>query len=248
MVMKRRSGPGKLSAMQKPGVSRRRRLTVIAVVAGLHLAAIFGLLRAFDIDVVPPALRTITAFSIDPESPAPPPPSPAPEPEPEGAAAPPAPKATPAPKAAPKPRVARPETTPLPPTAAQGASSNSGASEAGSGTGGGGSGAGTGSGGSGSGAGSSLARKPIKIAGDIGARDYPRASVTDRDGAFVIVHFTVGPDGVPRGCRIAQSSGNAEVDRITCTLVQDRFRYEPALDANGSRIPALTGWKQWWWR
>ena len=64
----------------------------------------------------------------------------------------------------------------------------------------------------------------------------------------MIVHYIVGPDGIPRNCRVARSSGNAEVDRITCELVAKRFRYNAAIDGNGNPTSEKVGWKQWWWR
>ncbi len=223
--------------------TRRQRVAVLAAVALLHLGAIYALLRAFDIDVIPEAARSIVAFDVD--LPAAPPPPPEPEPEPEGAAAPPAPQAEPIPKAAPPPKLAVNPDPPLPPAPAQGTETRSGAADQGRGSGGGGEGAGTGSGGSGSGPGGVIAQRAVKIAGDIvDARDYPRSGSRARSGTSVTVYFTVGVDGVPRNCRVAKPSGDAEADRITCRLIGQRFRYRPALDRNGNPVPDTTGWRQ----
>ncbi len=218
-------------------------MAVIAVVALLHLGAIYALLRAFDIDVIPESARSIMAFDVD--LPADPPPPPPPEPEPEGAAAPPAPKAEPIPKAAPKPKLAVKPDPPLPPAPAKGSETRSGAAEEGAGSGGGGAGTGTGSGGSGSGAGAAVAQRAVKIEGDIvDARDYPRSGSRARSGTSVTVFYTVGTDGIPRDCRITRPSGDPEADRITCRLIEQRFRYRPALDRNGNPVPTTTGWRQ----
>ncbi|WP_172808136.1 energy transducer TonB [Croceicoccus mobilis] len=220
-----------------------RKLGIMVAVGLLHLVAILALLRAFDIDVVPQVTQTITSFAVDaPEEPAPPPT----EPEPEGASAPPAPKAEPQPKAAPEPKVVVKPDPPLPVVVADGTESRSGASEAGAGSGGGGDGIGTGSGGSGSGMGGApIARRAVKIAGDINdARDYPRRSSRDRLGTSVTVFFDIGVDGVPRNCTVTSPSGDPESDRITCQLIEQRFRYRPALDANGRPVPDRTGWRQ----
>lgn len=225
--------------------SRGQRIAIILLVGALHLGAIYALLRAFDIDVIPQSAKSIIAFDVDPPDPPPPPPPPEPDPEPEGAAAPPAPKADPAPKAAPPPKqVVKPD-PPLPPVTGEGTQTRSGAADAGSGTGGGGTGFGTGCGGSGSGSGGVVAQRAVKIAGDIvDARDYPRSGSRDRSGTSVTVYFTVGTDGVPRDCRIAKPSGDPEADRITCRLIEQRFRYRPALDRNGNPVPDRTGWRQ----
>jgi protein TonB len=223
--------------------TRRQRIAVIAVVALLHLGGIYALLRAFDIDVIPESARSIMAFDV--ELPPAPPPSPPPEPEPEGAAAPPAPRADPIPKAAPPPKLAVKPDPPLSPVPAQGSETRSGAAEEGTGSGGGGIGSGTGSGGSGSGPGGGLAQKAVKIAGDIvDARDYPRSGSRARSGTSVTVYFTVGVDGVPRNCRVARPSGDPEADRITCRLIEQRFRYRPALDRDGNPVADTTGWRQ----
>lgn len=224
--------------------SRVQRLAILGVVALLHLLAFYALLRAFNIDVVPEAAKSIVSFDVRDDPPPPPPPEP--QPEPEGAAAPPAPKAEPAPKAAPPPKQIVQPDPPLPPSSGEGTATRSGAADAGSGTGGGGNGTGTGSGGSGSGSGGGgIAQKAVKIEGDIvDARDYPRSGSRDRAGTSVTVYFTVGTDGVPRDCRVAKPSGDPEADRITCRLIEQRFRYRPALDHRGNPVPTRTGWRQ----
>ena len=224
--------------------SRVQRLAIVGLVALLHILAIYALLRAFDIDVIPESAKSIVSFDVRNDPPPPPPPEP--QPEPEGAAAPPAPKAEPASKAAPPPRQIVQPAPPLPPVSGEGTEARSGAADAGTGTGGGGDGSGTGSGGSGSGSGGGgITQKAVKIAGDIiDARDYPRNGIRDRLGTSVTVYFTVGTDGIPRDCRIARPSGDPEADRITCRLIEQRFRYRPALDAGGNPVPARTGWRQ----
>lgn len=227
----------------------RRKLATLLVVGAIHVGAVFGLLRAFDIDVVPDVVKSMTSFSIplDP----PPPPEPEPEPSkiaevvPQNPAGEKAARAEPKPVSAPKTRIPK-KTAPIPPVSGTGDQPRSGSADSGMGTGGGGTGLGTGSGGSGGGGGA--VRHAEKTAGEIRARDYPRASATDRNGAYVIVHFTVTADGSVRDCRVARSSGNAEVDRITCQLAVERFRYRPAVDANGNPTSEKVGWKQWWWQ
>lgn len=240
------SGPRTLASVRRRITPRK--LGTMVVVALIHVAAVFALLRAFDIDVIPESVKSIASFTVPLNV------EPEPEPEkvepvePEGASGAEAKRAKPREVSAPPARIPKKESPPVPPVSSTGNENRSGAAEQGSGTGGGGPGVGTGSGGQGSGSGVAFARRAEKIAGEISARDYPRSSAQDRNGAYVIVHFTVTPDGSPRDCRVARSSGNAEVDRITCQLVVDRFRYRPAIDREGNPTSEKVGWKQWWWR
>jgi len=239
---------GQAVARVRNGVSGRK-LATVAIVALIHIAAIFGLLRAFDIDVVPDAVKSIAsftvAFDVEPDMP----PEKVEEIEPEGASGEAAAQAKPKEVSAPPVRTLKKEVQPVPPVSSTGDESRSGAAEIGAGTGGGAPGIGTGSGGEGTGTGGvPFARHAEKIAGEIRAKDYPRSSAGQRDGAYVIVHYTVTPEGRVRDCRVARSSGNGEVDRITCQLITERFRYRSAIDGNGNPVSEKVGWKQWWWQ
>lgn len=131
------------------------------------------------------------------------------------------------------------------PAAGPGEDTRSGAGVAGAGTGGAAGGAGTGSGGGGQGAGGRfVATPPVKIAGELVERDYPRSGRAQRLGTAVIVVLTVGEDGHVSACRIHRPSGSPEADALTCQLAQQRFRFRPALDQNGAPIEAPFGWQQ----
>ncbi|MDT0576806.1 TonB family protein [Croceicoccus sp. F390] len=240
----------------------RTRLGVAAVVLLLHVAAIAALLSAFDVVTIPGAGEALQSFSVSLDQPAPKPPQPPPPdelppdelpPEPSvepTAAAPPAPVAQPRDIAAPVPRLAPVPKNPVPPVRAEGTENRAGSAEDGTGRGGAGEGIGIGSGGAGAGGAGrgTPANSAQKIAGEIRAQDFPRSSASQRDGAFIIVHFTVGTDGRASNCRVIRSSGIAQVDRITCTLVQKRFRYRPATDREGRPVAQIVGWKQQWWQ
>jgi periplasmic protein TonB len=115
-------------------------------------------------------------------------------------------------------------------------------------TGAGGQGTGTGAGGSGKGAGGIKIRSRAKyLSGRIKNSDYPRGASKANVGGAVIVRFTISVNGRAGGCRVTQSSGNAELDNITCRLIEKRFRYEPGRDTDGNAIEDVTGWKQDWW-
>ena len=165
-----------------------------------------------------------------------------------GVAAPPARKATPSPIVAPDPPVPPPPTpVQAAPVAAEGVQSTAGASLAGAGSGAGGVGAGRGSGGSGSGTGGGLAAPARLLRGAISARDYPRAARRARAEGIVVTAFTVGTDGRVRGCAVSRSSGHPELDAVTCRLIEQRFRYRPASDADGRPVAEPRGWQQRWW-
>lgn len=225
---------------------RRFRAGVAIVVALIHVAAIFGLIRVFAPDLPQQVVRKVTSVltvtvatqpSADPDAGA--------APEPEGAAAEAGKMARPKETAAPPPKnpVSK---KPAPPAASTGDELMSGASETGDGTGAGGSGFGAGSGrdGLGQGGGGS---KAVKIAGEINsAKDYPRDSRDARIGDHVIVALTVGTDGRVKNCRIHRPSGDPEADRITCKLATERFRFRPATNASGDPIESVFGWQQRW--
>jgi protein TonB len=64
-------------------------------------------------------------------------------------------------------------------------------------------------------------------------KDYPIAARKAGAEGAVAVRYTVGIDGKVEDCNIIQSSGNADLDETTCRLVQRRFKYAPARDADG---------------
>lgn len=66
--------------------------------------------------------------------------------------------------------------------------------------------------------------------------DYPTAAL--RSGVEGIVRFTlaVGADGTVNSCEVTQSSGNADLDATTCTLMMRRARMKPATDPAGLPI------------
>lgn len=225
------------------GVDCRTRAMALAAVALLHVVAIGLLVRAFGVETVVSAVRSVTAFAI----PLPPPPPPPPPPEPRktepAAAAPAAPRSRPKAIVAPEPKVVVPrKAIPAPPVAGSGNAVASGASSAGSGSGAGGNGTA-----SGGGAAAAIASKAVKVAGDIvSARDYPRGGREAREGASVVIALTVGTDGRVTGCSVMRPSPDPQADAITCRLATRRFRFRPALDANGRPIESTYGWRQSW--
>ena len=100
-----------------------------------------------------------------------------------------------------------------------------------------GSGAGGGSGGEGFGSGDGGGTDLVQIAGEILPSDYPRGLRERGVGGRVGIVFTVGTNGRVTSCTVTRSSGVAELDALTCRLIQERFRYRPSTDRYGRPIP-----------
>ena len=205
----------------------RDRLKASGSAVALHLLLAYALIAGFGVRIVRPADEPLRLFDvIEPV----PPPAPAAEsvPAPAGEPAPPS-RGQIATRTAPEPEVPLP-VDPVPPAGA--------AEPQGESTGTGGAGAGSGSGGSGSGTGSGLAARAERIGGRLyGATDYPRSARRAGVEGSVSVRYVVGTDGRVSGCRVIRSSGHPELDSTTCRLVEQRFRYRPARDANGALVP-----------
>jgi protein TonB len=76
----------------------------------------------------------------------------------------------------------------------------------------------------------------MRIAGALSDRDYPREAAAVNAGGTVAVSFRVRADGGVDSCRVLGSSGYAQLDGLTCALVERRFRYRPARNMAGEPI------------
>ncbi len=212
-----------------PGV-----LAAAAVQAVLAVLIVRGLAAHYLDTPVQPAQTTVVALS-EPEHQAEPPPPPRDDSSGEGA--PPAAKAEPRPQEAPLPKIVIAEPRPAPSQAGSGAAAKAGlAPVAGPGSGRGGSGDGSGLGAGGTGSGAGAASPPQRIAGNLSDRDYPRDAAARGAAGTVAISFRVGLDGKVGGCAVIGSSGDAELDGLTCALVERRFRYRPARSASGEPV------------
>ncbi|WP_128891812.1 hypothetical protein [Erythrobacter sp. HKB08] len=233
------SGEGYANQRRKP------RIGTIVLIVLLHIAAIYGLARAF----APGAVQTVEqsvveAFTVtvttrEYEEP--------PEPEPdEGAAGDPGERATPKPVTAPTPKVPLERNTPVPRASSTGDANRSGARESGDGTGASGPGEGTGSGRGGGGPGGGIAVKPSVASGELNtASDFPvpEGGRATRFGKSVTVVFTVTTDGRARDCSIARSSVDAATTAQVCPLVLQKIRFNPARTADGTPVEARYGYR-----
>ncbi len=129
---------------------------------------------------------------------------------------------------------------------ATGSQSQSGAApRPGPGSGAGGLGLGTGAGADGDGEGDSDAEAEL-MHGDISARDYPKTALDAHAQGTTETRITVAASGQPTACRVTRSSGNADLDRTTCTLALRRFRFRPARDLAGRAIVGSADFDEAW--
>ncbi|HEX4694866.1 energy transducer TonB [Sphingomonas sp.] len=205
-----------------------------------------------------PALRDkIALFSIANDQPPPPPPLP-PQPRKEsakeGAASPANIRSTATEVVAPKP-VLPPPPQPIAaaPVANTGVQSTQGAAPVpGPGTGAGGVGNGFGSGGDGDGDGDGSdggGTPPKRTGGRIKGSDLPEdlaSLMQDGVDRVVGVNYAVEADGRVDDCRITRSSGIRELDIRTCELIEQKFRYRPALDEDRQPVKSYVVENQSW--
>jgi protein TonB len=230
---------------------QRDRIKSGVAVGALHALLAYAFLTGLGFDLPAELENQMKLFDVT-EQPPPPPAEPAapdtaeaeiakPK-EAEGAASPANLRDTPTEIMVPKPEIRIPVPPPLvaAPIAGQGNQDAAGAAEVpGPGTGSGGQGTGLGSGERGSGTGGggggrgTLARW---IKGRIYDSDDPRAPYEARRGNTVYLRFTIAPNGRVSDCTITRSSGNRNLDAVTCHLIMSRFRYRPARDARGRPI------------
>lgn len=85
------------------------------------------------------------------------------------------------------------------------------------------------------------------VKGRLKNSDYPRAARRAGAEGTVHVRFLVNPDGGVGGCTVTRSSGHPELDSTTCRLIERRFRYRPARDAQGRPTSDVVVGEQLWW-
>lgn len=135
-----------------------------------------------------------------------------------------------------------PEPLPVPPPVVaapvpnRGTAAASGASDVrGPGQGAGGEGYGPGSGGYGEGEGNG-GEPPRQTKGRLRAKDLPPELVEPGMERRVGVEYHVTARGDVDACRVTTSSGRAALDRLTCQLIEERFRFRPSLDEQGRPV------------
>jgi len=213
------------------------RAWAIAGVVAVHALLAFVLLSGLGARVSKQASHSLKLIDVViPLPPPPPPPVPDKPSKAKDEPSPPNLKAVPSPVVAPPPKIPTPSPIVAAPVASTGSASTAGASSiAGPGTGAGGAGSGLGGGGSGGGG-----NHAILIQGRLMDSDYPISAKRAGIEGSVAVRFTIGTDGRVSGCQIVKSSGSTDLDSTTCRLIERRFRYRPARDAQGREVAEIT--------
>jgi protein TonB len=234
------------------------RLRAAAPVVAVHALLAFALLRGLGFTPTAPADEMLKLFTL-PSPPGVPDPTPPPAPSSgesksrrqgapleEGAASPANIKSNATEIVAPKREPLRPPTLPAAAKPGTGSASTQGAAAVrGPGTGSGGLGTGTGSGAGGHGPGGGGEgghgdgrglRRPIWMSGRLRDRDYPPGLGEAGVGGRVHIRYVVETDGRVTNCTVTHSSGSDVLDRTTCALIEQRFRYDPARDRFGRPI------------
>ena len=227
-------------------IERPKKDRAVAAIGAVVLPGLLGYALISGLAVSMPAavVDTLKVFGVSPPPPPPPVekvrPRPSPSRKPQGAASPPNLKSKATELVAPPPVV--PIVVPPPVVVAEkagvGAQAIAGASNVrGPGTGSGGQGNGTGSGGYGDGDGGGGEETPPRWRkGRLKDSDFPSDAAETGLRGVVSVRYTVEVSGRVSHCRVTRSSGSAVLDGLTCRLIEQRFRYDPSLDAGGRPV------------
>ena len=78
------------------------------------------------------------------------------------------------------------------------------------------------------------------------ASDYPAAALRTATQGRVIVRITVTAEGQAADCAVVATSGNAQIDAISCQVARRNGRYRPALDAAGRPVTIATVFTVTW--
>ncbi|WP_284124386.1 energy transducer TonB family protein [Parerythrobacter aestuarii] len=224
---------------------RRPSVPVLLLIALLHVALFYGLLKAlapdFTGEVEDKVLSAITVTVTTPPEDLPPN-----DPEPdEGSQGNPGDRAVPKPTSAPSPKIPIRKDEPQPRATSTGSDINSGANQ-GDGTGSAGEGLGTGAGRGGSGRGGIPVTRPVLVATITDASSFPipPGGRKERIGKSVDVRLGVSTQGRVTSCSIVRASPFPETDAKVCELAYEQVRFEPARDANGDPVASTFTYRQ----
>jgi len=76
--------------------------------------------------------------------------------------------------------------------------------------------------------------------------DYPDASIRANRQGQVTASYRIGTDGKARDCVVRISSGDPNLDRQTCMVINQRVRYRPALDKAGQPMTMVDSARVRW--
>jgi TonB family protein len=78
--------------------------------------------------------------------------------------------------------------------------------------------------------------KAMLVSGSISDSDYPAAAVRASEQGTAAATFTIDANGRVSQCLVTVSSGSQALDTQTCTLIRERFVFQPARDRRGRAI------------
>jgi len=225
----------------------RAAIGVAAIHALLGYALVTGLVR----DAADAVGETLKVFDVAAQLPPPPVAeiAPARAEESEGAASPPNLRADPAPIVAPPPAVRLEVPSPVVAAPVPGPANDPSAGAAnivGPGTGSGGLGTGTGSGAAGSGTGGGRGRPSEQISGSLSGLFQSRRRRVAPNPGSTSVRYIVEANGRVTGCGVTRASGDAILDAEVCQLIEQRFIFRPATDAQGRFVRDIRGGTYVW--
>lgn len=84
-------------------------------------------------------------------------------------------------------------------------------------------------------AGAAPARPARLRSGWVSNHDYPPSARRRRTEGAAVVRYLIGREGEVESCEIVETSGDADLDAVSCRVVVDRFVFDPARDAGGAR-------------
>lgn len=87
---------------------------------------------------------------------------------------------------------------------------------------------------------------PILPTSWVGGDDWPSGALREGREGIAGYSIDVGTNGMPVACAITSSSGHADLDDTTCTLLMRRARFHAAKDGKGNPIRSVyTGRMRW---
>jgi TonB family protein len=85
-----------------------------------------------------------------------------------------------------------------------------------------------------------LRRPPVTVDGDvlIAGEEYPGVSIQNNEQGIVIARLGVDASGKVTSCAVLVSSNSSNLDRATCTIAVIRWKFHPAIGADGKPTAA----------
>ena len=234
------------------GKEDRVRGAILAIVVQVGLG--YALIAGLAVDFPRVAQESLAAFNLLPPPLPPPPEKLVPHRvvshKAQGAASPPNLRSKATEVVAPPPVIPPPVPPPVPAAEKAGVGNQATSGNAdipGPGTGSGGQGDGTGNGSFGDGDGDGGQEiPPRQTKGEISRSDWPFDIAEAGIGGKVSVRYVVTLDGRATNCVVTQSSGNRELDGLTCRLIEERFRFKPSRDAKGRKVVSAIEQDHYW--